>query len=278
VVKIEVDLNLAVVDTLATQPYDTTNSADRDVAGRLRPGRLYVALRSLATAIFILAVPLALLTTNIRFVANEPRVYAYAIDQHDAVRTTGIERSELIRGGAELRRFFNNDQRSLLIRVQQDGREVSLFNARETVHLEDVKSRFRLMNRVQELSVLYVLAYVVAVVLWSKEVSPRALALQIATGCGLLLATVALVGAVGMAGFDTAWEDFHQLIFSNDFWRLNPTSDHLIQMFPPAFWESIVFFIGLMTAAEAGLVLVFALIYIGASRRADARPLEPFYA
>jgi integral membrane protein (TIGR01906 family) len=237
-----------------------------------------VAFRSLATALFILAIPVALVTTNIRFVANEPRVYTYAVDQHDAVQTTGIERSELLRGGAELRRFFNNDQETLLIRVQQNGREVSLFNARETTHLEDVKDRFRLMNRVQEFSVLYALAYVAAVVLWAKEVSPRALAMQVATGCAILLAAVAIIGAVGMAGFDTAWEDFHQLLFSNDFWRLNPTTDHLIQMFPPAFWESIVFFIGLMTAAEAALMIIFALIYLGASRRAESRPLEPFYA
>ena len=237
-----------------------------------------MALRSLATVLFVIAIPLALITTNIRFVANEPRVYTYAIDQHDAVQTTGIERAELLRGGAELRRFFNNDQATLLIRVQQDGREVSLFNARETVHLEDVKDRFRLMNRVQEFSVLYVLAYIAAVVLWAREISPRALAVQVAGGCALLLGTVAVVGVIGMAGFDTAWEDFHRLIFSNDFWRLNPTTDHLIQMFPPAFWESIVFLIGLMTAAQAGLLLIFALIYLGASRRAESRPLEPFYA
>ena len=52
-----------------------------------------------------------------------------------------------------------------------------------------------------------------------------------------------------LAGFDSAWEGFHRLIFSNDFWQLNPRTDHLIQIFPPAFWESIVFFIGVLIVA-----------------------------
>jgi integral membrane protein (TIGR01906 family) len=236
------------------------------------------ALRHLAALLFILAIPAALITTNIRFVANEPRVYRYAIDQYDAVNTTGIERSELIRGGAELREYFNNDDSTVSIRVQQNGREVALFNPREAAHLEDVKNRFNLVNRVQEFSILYILAYVAAVVLWAREVSVRRLAVQVVIGCAVLLAVVGGVGVFGMAGFDTAWEDFHELIFSNDFWRLNPTTDHLIQMFPPAFWESIVFFIGLMIAAEAALILIAMAIYLGVTSRQSAPGnLEPYY-
>ena len=113
--------------------------------------------RAAATFLFILSIPVALFTTNIRFVANEPAVYRYAIDQHDAVRTTGIERPELIRAGAEIREYFNNDQKTLNIQVMDNGRQVSLFNARETAHMEDVKNRFQAVNRAQEFSLLYVL-------------------------------------------------------------------------------------------------------------------------
>ena len=237
------------------------------------------AFRSLATIIFVLAVPVALVTSNIRFLANEPRVYRYAVDEYDAVRTTGIERAELLRGGAELRRYFNNDQETLSIRVQRDGRDVNLFNPRETVHLADVKDRFLLVNRLQEFSVLYVLAYATVVILWAKELLVRSLAVQVVIGCGLLLATVGAVGVFSVVGFETAWTDFHRLIFSNDFWRLNPTTDHLIQMFPLAFWESIVFFIGLMIAAETALILIAAGIYLSVTGKETAwGRLAPFYA
>lgn len=222
-----------------------------------------LALRVLASILFVLCIPAALLTTSIRFLANEPRVYRYAIDDFDGVATTGIERGELIRAGGELRDYFNNGDERVAIRVKQGAREVPLFNSRETDHLKDVKSRFRAQNRVQEFAVLYVIAYVAVVVLWSREVSVRFLAVQTVIGCAVTLAVIGGVGLFSLGGFDSAWLKFHEIMFSNQFWLLNPRTDHLIQIFPPDFWESIVFFIGILTAAEAGLLLVLSGIYLG---------------
>ena len=235
--------------------------------------------RNLATLLFVLAVPAALVTTNVRFIANEPRIYRYAIDQFDGVRTTGIQREELLRAGAELREYFNNSEETLAIRVQQNGREVPLFNPRETAHMKDVKDRFRLMNRVQEFSVVYAITYIAAVVLWAREVSTRGLAMAVAGGCVFSLAAVGAAGALGLAGFDSAWESFHEVLFSNDFWLLNPATDHLIQMFPPPFWENVVFLIGLLIAAEAALLLLGAVIYLGVtSHQTRSQRLTPNYA
>lgn len=234
--------------------------------------------RTVATLVFVLAIPVALVSTNIRFMANEPRVYRYAIDQYNAVATTGLDRAELIRAGGEIRDYFNNSQDTLLIEVTEDGRETPLFNARETAHMQDVKSRFQALNRAQEFSVMYVLGYIVFVVLWAREISTRALAVRVGAGSVICLAVLGIVGAFGLAGFDSAWEDFHRLIFSNDFWRLDPATDHLIQMFPPDFWERIVFFLGMMVVAEAALLLLGAGLYLGASRhRSESQP-EADYA
>ena len=235
-------------------------------------------IRILAIIVFIISVPVALVTSNIRFVANEDRVYRYAIDEYDAVATTGIERDELLRASAEIREYFKNDQETLSITVREDGQAVSLFNERETVHMEDVKSRFVAMNKAQEFSVIYALGYIAVVVLWAREVSLRALAVQVALGAGICVVVIGAIGAVGAMGFEGAWEDFHQIMFSNDFWLLNPSRDHLIQMFPPAFWESIVFFIGTMIIAEAILLVLVALIYLGASRHKEARRLRLQFA
>jgi integral membrane protein (TIGR01906 family) len=235
-------------------------------------------IRILAAIVFIISIPVALVTSNIRFVANEARVYRYAIDEYNAVAKTGIEREELIRASAEIRDYFNNNEETLAIRVHEDGREVSLFNPRETVHMEDVKDRFQAVNKAMEFSVIYVIGYIAVVGLWAREVSLRGLAVQVALGAGVCIAAIGAIGAFGAAGFDSAWEDFHELMFSNDFWQLNPATDHLIQIFPPAFWESIVFFIGTLIMAEAVLIVLGALIYIGASRHQASRRLKLAYA
>ena len=235
-------------------------------------------LRHLAALLFILSIPIAIVTTNIRYVANEPRVYRYAIDSFNGVQATGISREELLRGSAELRNYFNNGQDTVAIRVERQGRETSLFNPAETSHLQDVKERFRWMNRAQELSVIYGLAYVAVVVLWAREISLRRLAVQVAAGCLVVMFGVVAAAAIGLSGFDQAWVNFHEVLFTGN-WRFNTQTDHLIQMFPPDFWESIVFFIGLLIVAEAALILVSAGIYLGVtSRHQPRRSLAPYYA
>jgi integral membrane protein (TIGR01906 family) len=236
------------------------------------------AVRTLASLLFILALPAAFITTNVRFMANEPRVYVYAIDDFGAVATTGIARDELVRAMGDLRAYFNSGDEAVSIRVNQAGREQPLFNPRESAHLVDVKSRFNFQNRVQEFSVLYVITYIAVVVLWSREVTVRKLAVNTMIGSGLTLLAIGGAGAFGLAGFDSAWTKFHELIFSNDFWLLNPRTDHLIQIFPPEFWQNIVFFIGLLSAAEAALLMVVAGLYLGATaRQAPEVELAPQY-
>lgn len=236
------------------------------------------ALRFLATVVFILSIPIALVTTNIRFVANEPRVYRYAIDEYGAVSATGIARDELIQAGADLRAYFNNGDKEPNIRVQKGDQEINLFGAREVAHLVDVKDRFRLVNRIQEFSVLYLIGYIAAVVLWAREVTPRRLAVNVIVGSLLTLGVIGAAGALGASGFDSAWTDFHEVLFSNDLWRLNPDTDRLIQIYPPEFWENIVFFIGLLVVAESAALIIASALYLGASRHAETRRLEPIYA
>ena len=237
------------------------------------------AVRGLATVLFVLCIPIGLITTNVRFVSNEPRVYRYAIDNYGGVLATGIDRDQLLRAGGQIRDYFNNGEDTLNIRVSQAGRDVSLFNPQETQHMKDVKSRFRLMNRVQEFSIIYILAYVAVVVLWAGEVTNRQLAMLVLAGCGIGMAVLGGAAIVGLSGFNGAWENFHKLIFTNDFWRLNPATDHLIQMFPPDFWQSIVYFIGVLTAAETALIMIGCGIYLGVTKHSESTSqLEPFYA
>jgi integral membrane protein (TIGR01906 family) len=259
--------------------YDTTIPNQARRCGAFAPWSLALAaFRNLAILIFVLCVPAALVTTTIRFLANEERVYRYAIDDFGAVEASGIVRSELLRANNELIEYFRGDQETVSIRVEQDGREVDLFNAREAAHLEDVKRRFELVSRVQEFSVLYAIGFIALVVLWAREVSGRAFAVLVVIANVLTLAAIGVLGAVSLAGFDESWERFHRILFSNEFWRLDPRTDHLIQMFPVPFWQDIVFFAGLLIVAQAALITLIAGIYLGVTARAQpARRLYPSY-
>jgi integral membrane protein (TIGR01906 family) len=255
----------AVTDAIPPDFLDKPDPADHTggvvAAGRQRGTHMGFA-RTVATLIFIVALPVAIVTTNIRLLANMPVVYDYAFDRYDAEDATGLSRADLDSTAGALRQYFNNDEKTFYHSVTEGGLPGPVFNARETRHMQDVKSLFVWVNRLQEFSVIFVLAYVVAFFLWARDSNVRQLATQSLIGLALGGLVVGGIGIVAAIGFDATFTRFHELFFSNDLWQLDPDRDHLIQMFPEAFWRDATIALGVMCAIEAALVAAFAGIYL----------------
>ena len=239
------------------QPLDKHDQAEENagvaVAGRQRETHMGFA-RTLATIAFIIALPVALITTNVRLLANAPLVYRYAFDRYDAQSSTGLSRADLNSTAAALRDVLQRQREDLLSHGNRRWSTDSVFNARETRHMEDVKRLFVIADDAQEVSAVYVLLYVVGMFVWARGGSMRQLAAQSLIGIALGAAFVGGIGIFAAFGFEAAFTRFHELVFSNNFWQLNPATDHLIQMFPPPFWRDMTIFLGLMCAAEAVLI------------------------
>ncbi len=206
--------------------------------------------------LFVIAVPLFLLLTNVRIAATWGPVYDYAFTQYDGPGRTGIARSELDRSARELVDYFQSGEEGLLIatRVEKDGQQVALYNQREVLHLSDVRDLFQVVFRIQEASFAYIIVYIVAVVLWSRERSMRRLARQ-GIAAGLLGFGALAVAAVGvLVSFDSLFTQFHVLSFANDFWKLSAERDALIQMFPQGFWFDVSLAVGVVTLLEGALL------------------------
>lgn len=232
-------------------------------------------VRALATALFIVAIPVALIGTNVRFLANEQRIYTYSIDHYNAPARTGIAHDELIQATHELRGYFNSNTQYVSIQVMQGTREISLFNDREVLHLKDVKGVFRFVNHLQEVALVYIMAYVVGVFIWARERPLRKLAIQTLSGSLLTIGIIASLGLVALSGFDQAFEQFHRIAFSNSLWELNPATDHLIQMFPDGFWYDITMFLGILTLVEAAVIGIASTLHLTLARRAEKRAPQP---
>ena len=192
-------------------------------------------------------------------------MYRYAFDRYDAERSTGLSRADLDSTAGALRAYFNNGEKTFYHTVSEDGPQTSVFNARETRHMQDIKSLFVIVNRAQELSVVYVLAYIVAMFIWSREGSLRQLAGQSLpvsdwvrySSAHRYLRGVRIPVRVRSLPHDRVLDDF---------WQLNPETDHLIQMFPEPFWRDMTIFLGLMCAAEALVITVISGVYLLGTR------------
>jgi integral membrane protein (TIGR01906 family) len=228
-------------------------------------------VRGLAKFIFIIAIPIALVGINVRFLANEDRIYTYAIDEYDASARTGIAREELVRSGRDLQKYFNSDAELFYTRVNQAGHETPLFNNREILHLADVKDVLNWVYRIQEVAFVYIVAYAVGVFIWAREQSLRSLALSALAGGLLTIGVIGALAVTAVTGFERAFEQFHLIAFTNDLWQLDPNTDRLIQIFPEDFWFDVTMLLGLLTIGEAALISLVATIHLTVTPRTPSK-------
>ena len=238
--------------------------------GRLRRWRW---LARLGAALFVLALPVALVGTNVRILFTAEPLYTYALDEYDVPAVTGIPRAELDRAMAEIRDYFTNDQQLLRITVTDDrGRTNPLFTPREVIHMRDVKHLVQWIVRAQLVALALVAGYVaLRLALERRAAWPQLARLTRASMLGSLAVAAAFV-VTALLGFDRLFTRFHELSFSNDFWQLDPREHHLVQMFPQDFWLVSTVLLAGMTIVEILALLALSWGYLQRAQRQTTSP------
>ncbi len=215
--------------------------------------------------LFVICLPLLLLSASIGGAANSISLYKYGFEKYNVSQTTGLSEAELDRAARGLIGYFNSGEEYINLTVVKDGQLFTLFNEREVIHLKDVKDLFRLDYWVFLGALLYSLVYT-GLFLWLG--GRRLVARGLLWGGGLTLGLMLLLGLSTMLNFDQVFLQFHLFSFSNELWQLNPAQDYLIMLFPRGFWYDATIFIAIATAVGAvvlGGVGVF--LYSSAGRR-----------
>jgi len=217
--------------------------------------------------LFILCLPLLLLSASIGGAANSSCLYQYGFEKYNVSQTTGLDTANLAFIAEELIQYFNSDAQYISITVVKDGQSFTLFNEREVVHLKDVKGLFRLDYWIFLGTLLYSLAYA-GLMLWLK--ARRHLARGLIWGGGLTLSLMLLLGLSTVLNFDQLFLQFHLFSFANELWQLDPSQDYLIMLFPRGFWYDATIFIAI--AAAVGAVVMGGVgIYLYSSASAGRR-------
>ena len=215
----------------------------------------------LRSTLIVLIVPLLLVTTNVRLVADSPYLYSYGFQKYGIESVTGIEMGQLELAGEKIRDYFSNDQDYLVIDIERHGQKIkNLYNQREILHMKDVKNLIQLIYSIQIWSLLLFITLILIGFLsirlrkFSNVIDP------ISWGGGLTLGIAAVVGIVSLFGFQRLFLFFHLVSFDNDLWILDPTRDYLIMMFPQGFFFDATVFIVVLTLGQALLLWVLPRI------------------
>ena len=231
--------------------------------------RVRTTLRLTAVVLFVVVVPLFLISTNVRLIVNWPWLYSNGFDKYDIPSRTGIERSELISAGEQIRDYFNNDDELIDIRVFVGGILRSLFNTREILHMKDVKGLVQGVYTLQLLMGLYIAGFLVGGLALDWRAFAGRLSRYLEYGGFLTIGLVVLVGVASLAGFEQVFYAFHVVSFANDLWQLDPSRDYLIAMFPEGFFFDATMWIAGLTIAQAVILTTpAALLRLRAAIRA----------
>jgi len=201
--------------------------------------------------VFILCLPILLLTASIGWAVNSFWLYKSGFDKYYVSLTTGLEESELEKAAGGLIGYLNSDEEYISLTVIKDGKPFELFNEREAVHLKDVKKLIRLDYRVLLGTLVYALAYAGVCLFWQRKEHWRRLAWGVVGGSSLTLIVMLALGIGALLDFDRLFIQFHLLSFTNEFWMLDPATDYLIMLFPADFWYDTAILCAGITAGLA---------------------------
>lgn len=148
-----------------------------------------------------------------------------------------------------------------------DNREIEVFgvlqspfNERELEHLYDCR---KLLSPTQPgLSYVLLLALGILLLLCGDAFARREGVGGAWLAAALILLPIAVLGVWAAIDFDAAFTFFHQILFANDLWLLDPETDLLIRICPSSMFAAMGLKIGLRAAAALlGVPLLATLVY-----------------
>ena len=217
-------------------------------------------LRQAATALFIMAVPVFLLTTSVRLAFDSLALYRFGFEQYDVTTTTGLSMDELMDVATEIRDYFNSPDELLDVQVTLAGEVRPLFNEREILHMRDVKGMVRAVYAVQAISGAYLLGYAAVVLAARRWSGARAIARRLALGCVSAVALLAVGGLASLVGFDQLFYSFHVLSFASGTWTFDPRYNYLTRLFTEGFFMQAALIVAAAVIVEAIAISAACLV------------------
>nr|WP_294456580.1 TIGR01906 family membrane protein [uncultured Rothia sp.] len=237
----------APLSSLAASPEAAERAAAREDAVEDTPRFL-----KLRATLIALTVPLTVLMIAIRAVASAPFLW---LEYHrpgfpeDSYGYYLVERMRLGSYGVD---YINNfAPREYLARVTTGADNTLAFTEAEVNHMHDVK--WVLLIATVAVAALFLLTLISSISL--RERAPGTIRRSLFCGAWITLGLIAVLGVVGVFGWEWLFTTFHQVFFPQGNWEFSVRSS-LIRLYPPQFWIDAAIAVAVLVAAQITLLLV----------------------
>ena len=234
------------------------------------------AFRVMARWIFILCIPIILLSATLAWAFNSLSIYKAGFAKYEVGQALGLSPIELDKSARDLIAYFNDPRQELLdINVTYDTGETGrLFDEADILHMKDVKGLVWLDYRLLLAAAIYSVLYILLSLVWNRRHGRPDLALGAAWGGGATVALLIFLGVFAVTSFDWFFTTFHEIFFPNGNWQF-PPGDHMIMLFPDGFWSDVTLLVGLVTLLLALAVWGAGLVCLRRIKKLERVPAEP---
>jgi integral membrane protein (TIGR01906 family) len=215
-------------------------------------------LSLVAKWIFVLCIPLLLLSSSLAWAFNSKWLYNYGFIKYNVSQQTGFSTDELDTAAKGLIEYFNSGDEYVHINLNRDGKSVELFTREEQFHFKDVKQLIRIDYLFLIITLILVLIYALFCLYWRKGTNRRNLAKSMIWGCGLSILLILIIGISSFFDFDQLFLQFHYLVFSNQYWS---AQGYMLLLFPGGFWYDAALICGAIMATLAIVLGGVSIIY-----------------
>lgn len=181
-----------------------------------------------------------LMLTSIDIIVFNKGFFHKQYTKLDTAESMNMSIGDLDKATDVLLDYIKGKKDSIDLEVVVAGERVEMFNQREKDHMVDVRDLYVMMLNVRRgLMVFVALVALVALGLFDF-MNYRQSARNIMDSFKGVLLVIGAIGFYAILDFNSFWTMFHELLFSNDLWLLDPRTDRMINMFPEPFFKAMV--------------------------------------
>ena len=170
-------------------------------------------------------------------VVNTNSFYSQQYREIGADKSTGVSLEDLDEITTMLLDYLNDKRDNLDMHVEKWGQLKPVFDDRETSHMVDVKNLYAFFEKTMYIT--FITSAAILIYLFIKDGKTQFFTNAVKGYLSALVVAIILCVIFATAftvGFNSFWTLFHEVMFTNDLWLLDPRVSTMINMYPLPFW------------------------------------------
>jgi len=204
--------------------------------------RYHRIINCMAASLFVICIPLFLLSSHITWAVNSLPLYEYGFNKYDVSQNTGLSSEELHEVAISTIHFLNTGEQ---------GEALDIFNDDEMAHLKEVSNLVHVNYYIEAAAFSYIVLSVAAGFAFKRRRFIPTLSGIGLYGCVITLMLIISLGVAALVDFGRFFSAFHSIFFTSETWMI---SGQLPLIFTEGFFADTTLFIFLAVIIECLII------------------------